>query len=128
MKYYCKHCGEMVVDTNNGDSIHLRDLEEELWGHIQMEHEDVFEEVQDYDTPDMLEECYDEDGGYFVKYFLDIDPFDQDVFVLKTCLSHDVVFEGRFSEITGDVEAPWDILDEHFEKELGIKSEEWVVG
>lgn len=61
MKYYCKHCGEMVVDTNNGDSIHLRDWEEELWGHIQMEHKDKFEEVQDFETPYMIEECYEEE-------------------------------------------------------------------
>lgn len=62
MKYYCKLCGEMVADTNDENSIHLGDWEEELWGHIQMEHEDVFEEVQDYDTPDMLEECYEEEN------------------------------------------------------------------
>lgn len=62
MVYICKHCGEMVVDTNNGDSIHLRDWEEELWGHIQMEHEDVFDDVQDWETPDMLDECYEEES------------------------------------------------------------------
>lgn len=72
MKYYCKHCGEMVVDTNNGDSIHLRDWEEELWGHIQMEHEDKFEEVQDFETPYMIEECYTQDRNIDKQRVVDI--------------------------------------------------------
>lgn len=33
-------------------------VEEELWGHIQLKHDTIFEEVQDLDTPLMLEECY----------------------------------------------------------------------
>jgi|GEM_PF-4133133 len=33
-------------------------VEEELWGHIQLSHETIFEEVQDFDTSCMLEECY----------------------------------------------------------------------
>ncbi len=50
MAYVCKCCGEIITDD-----------EQELWGHIQMEHEDVFDEVQDSDTPWMLEECYEEE-------------------------------------------------------------------
>ena len=60
--YECKHCGK-IIDFEpyefNGDGYFHPDGEELLWGHIQLEHEDVFEEVKDWDTPSMLEECYD---------------------------------------------------------------------
>lgn len=36
------------------------DGEEELWGHIQINHEEIFEEVQNLATPDMIEICYRE--------------------------------------------------------------------
>lgn len=51
MSYECKHCGDIIcVDEDDYDEI--------LWGHIQMCHHDVFEEVQDFETPYMIEECY----------------------------------------------------------------------
>lgn len=45
----CKTCGEMVFPD-----------EEELWGHIQACHPELFEEVRDLETPFMLEICFDE--------------------------------------------------------------------
>ena len=45
----CKHCGAII----DGD-------DESLWAHIQLEHEEIFEEVQDLETPFMIEECYEE--------------------------------------------------------------------
>lgn len=62
------------------------------------------------------------------KYYLDFDPFDSDEFCLITCDEHDVVFTGSVSEIIGDADDPWEVLDNYFEKELNIKSEEWEVG
>jgi hypothetical protein len=53
-KYKCKYCNFNNWDFNN-------DIEEELWGHIQMHHKDKFEEVQNLETPDMIEECYEEE-------------------------------------------------------------------
>ena len=53
-RFKCKYCGFSCWDVDN-------DIEEELWGHIQMEHEDKFEEVQDWETPYMIEECYEEE-------------------------------------------------------------------
>lgn len=53
-KYKCKYCNFNNWDSNN-------DIEEELWGHIQMYHKDKFEEVQNLETPDMIEECYEEE-------------------------------------------------------------------
>ena len=35
------------------------EVEEELWGHIQMDHEDLFEEIQDLETPDMIANFYE---------------------------------------------------------------------
>lgn len=50
--YQCNICDEIieVEDTNNCDEI--------LWRHIQMNHEDVFEEIQNWDTPEMIEKYY----------------------------------------------------------------------
>ena len=48
----CVHCGE-VFDFAYDD-----DWEQELWTHLSYEHEDIHEEIQDYNTPEMLEECY----------------------------------------------------------------------
>ena len=53
-RFKCKYCGFDCCDVDN-------DVEEELWGHIQMNHEDIFEEVQNLETPDMIEECYEEE-------------------------------------------------------------------
>ena len=52
--YKCKHCNFVCEGVDN-------DVEEELWGHIQIHHEDIFEEVQNWETPDMIEECYEEE-------------------------------------------------------------------
>ena len=50
--YQCKACGEVIPF----DEI---DWEEDLWGHLQMNHEDIFEECQDWETPYMVEEYYE---------------------------------------------------------------------
>lgn len=63
MRYKCKTCGyeiEFAREEFNGDGHYHPDGEEMLWGHIQMQHEDKFEEVQDWETPFMIEECYEE--------------------------------------------------------------------
>ena len=51
--YKCKHCNFSYWDVDD-------DVEEALWGHVQMHHKDKFEEVQNWETPDMIEECYKE--------------------------------------------------------------------
>ena len=56
--YKCKTCGEVIGFYE--DEFDLLG-EEELWGHIQMHHEDKFEKVQNWETPDMIEECYEEE-------------------------------------------------------------------
>lgn len=60
--YECKYCGALIEfeaeDFNCNGSFHP-DGEELLWEHIQFEHEDVFEEVKNLETPYMIEECYD---------------------------------------------------------------------
>jgi hypothetical protein len=53
--YRCKCCREHFI-TEGWDSVDS--LEETLWGHIQMCHEDIFEAVQDLETPDMISELY----------------------------------------------------------------------
>ena len=63
MRYKCKTCGYEIVfarEEFNGDGRYHPDGEELLWGHIQLEHKDKFEEVQDWETPFMIEECYEE--------------------------------------------------------------------
>ena len=52
--YRCKHCGDHIIKTEWEN-----DLEESVWGHIQMYHEEIFEELQNLDTPDMIEIAYD---------------------------------------------------------------------
>lgn len=61
-RHKCKYCGLVITFDKsefNGNGYYHPDGEEMLWEHIQMEHEDVFEEVKDWDTPSMIEECYD---------------------------------------------------------------------
>ena len=48
--YKCKFCDKIY----EWDA----DAEQSLWGHIQLEHKDIFNEIQNFDTPYMLEECY----------------------------------------------------------------------
>lgn len=52
--YKCKHCSFTYWDVDD-------DVEERLWGHIQLYHGNKFEEVQNWETPDMIEECYEEE-------------------------------------------------------------------
>lgn len=56
--YKCKFCGEIFGPYT--ETTFYEDGEEELWAHIQMNHEDVFEENQDLETSDMIEICYKE--------------------------------------------------------------------
>ena len=55
--YVCKLCGEVVGTYDEYEFDEYG--EQELWGHIQMDHEEEFEECQDWDTPYMLEEYYE---------------------------------------------------------------------
>lgn len=50
--FKCKYCDFSYDDVDDDD------VEETLWGHIQMNHEDKFEKIQNWETPDMIEECY----------------------------------------------------------------------
>ena len=55
--YKCKLCG---VVFNSYTTEEFEEYgEEELWGHIQMNHEEAFEECQDWETPTMIEEYYE---------------------------------------------------------------------
>jgi hypothetical protein len=69
--YRCKCCREHIIkeDWESDDS-----LEETLWGHIQMDHEDIFEAVQDLDTPDMIRELYFETKVTWENYEEEKDP------------------------------------------------------
>lgn len=62
-RFICRECGEEFEfeeeDFDCCGSFHP-DGEELLWGHIQLAHPDVFEEVRDLETPYMIEECYEE--------------------------------------------------------------------
>ena len=63
-RYKCKACGQEFIfpdDERDCGGYSHPDGEELLWGHIQMEHEDIFEEVRDLETPFMIEECYEEE-------------------------------------------------------------------
>lgn len=53
MKFICNHCGKEF-------SCNKEDYEETLWGHLQMNHEDIFKDCKNLDTPDMIEDSYDE--------------------------------------------------------------------
>lgn len=55
--YICKLCGEVFHCENERDFD--SNVEEELWGHLQTDHEEEFEECQDWDTPYMIDEYFD---------------------------------------------------------------------
>lgn len=55
--YVCKYCGQTFGPYTDKEFDNYG--EEELWGHIQLEHEKEFEKVEDLDTPIMIEECYE---------------------------------------------------------------------
>lgn len=61
MIYKCKHCGELLgfdkEDFDCGGTYHP-DGEELLWGHLQLDHPDIFERDVDLETPYMIEENY----------------------------------------------------------------------
>ena len=61
MEYVCNICGAVIEfdedEFDLGGSSHP-DGEEMLWGHIQMWHEDVYDNVQNLETPFMIEERY----------------------------------------------------------------------
>ena len=61
--FICRKCGaEFEFDADDfdcGGEFHP-DGEEVLWDHLQLSHPDLFEEVRDFETPDMIEECYEE--------------------------------------------------------------------
>lgn len=63
LKYCCNICGEIIgfpEDEFDCGGYSHPDGEELLWGHIQLEHEEIFKEVKDLETPFMIEECYTE--------------------------------------------------------------------
>lgn len=55
--YECKHCKERFIKEDWIDA--GQDFEEALWGHVQMEHSEVFEELQDLETPCMIDAVYE---------------------------------------------------------------------
>ena len=56
--YKCKACGEIIEFYEaEFDSVG----EEALWEHIQMNHVDIYGEVQDWETPYMIEDYYEEE-------------------------------------------------------------------
>ena len=54
----CKHCSECFIKEDLSE-----DLDEALWGHIQMDHEELFEELQDLETPYMTAIVYEATTG-----------------------------------------------------------------
>ena len=61
--YKCKCCGvEIEFDKDDFDlgGYSHPDGEELLWGHLQLDHEDLYDECQNWETPFMIEEYYDE--------------------------------------------------------------------
>lgn len=57
--FTCKLCGESFYYENEYDFDDFG--EEEVWGHIQTNHEEEFEECQDWDTPDMIDEYFEKE-------------------------------------------------------------------
>lgn len=55
--FTCKLCGRKFYYENEDDVEYYGD--EELWGHIQTNHEEEFEECQDWATPEMIEEYFE---------------------------------------------------------------------
>ena len=61
MVYECIHCGELLgFDKDEFDccGTYHPDGEELLWGHLQLDHPDIFERDVDLETPYMIEENY----------------------------------------------------------------------
>lgn len=72
LKFVCLECGaefEFETADFNGDGYFHPDGEEILWGHLQLSHYEVFEEVRDLETPHMLETCYALSGSMYRVYY-----------------------------------------------------------
>lgn len=52
--FKCKHCSVTLFGVNQDDCV-----EDQLWEHLKLCHEDVYEEVKDLDTLAMIEQAYD---------------------------------------------------------------------
>ena len=52
--FRCKHCGDCFIKDGLSE-----DLDEALWGHIQMDHGELFEKLQDLETPYMTGIVYE---------------------------------------------------------------------
>lgn len=58
--YKCKACSsEFVADEPEGRNWFADFGEEALWGHLQNDHPDLFEDCRDLETPDMLALCFE---------------------------------------------------------------------
>lgn len=57
--FTCKECSEEFVAEDEDHDWFYAYGEEDLWGHLQLEHPEIFEEFQTLETPDMLEMFYE---------------------------------------------------------------------
>ena len=61
MTYECKHCGKLIEfeedEFDCGGRYHP-DGEEMLWAHLQFDHEEIFVDAQNLETPYMIELHY----------------------------------------------------------------------
>ena len=54
----CNLCGKSVCSFDWNEDMYDEDIDEDIWGHLQFKHPEEFEELQDWDTPEMIEEVY----------------------------------------------------------------------
>lgn len=57
--FICKECSAEFEALDEDHDWFNYCGEETLWGHLQMEHPEIFKEYQTLETPDMLELCYE---------------------------------------------------------------------
>lgn len=57
--FICKECSKEFVAEDDDHEWFYTWGEEDLWGHLQMEHPEIFEENQTLETPDMVEIFYE---------------------------------------------------------------------
>lgn len=52
----CKECGErfLLEDLEKIEE----DLEEQIWDHLWKKHEGIFQKLEDFDTPQMIDKAY----------------------------------------------------------------------
>lgn len=55
-EYKCTICGETFYCEGDDD---FDNVVEELWNHLEMEHEDAFQECEDWNDSDMIEEFFE---------------------------------------------------------------------